>query len=116
MVPWWVKQIKLQKLTEQPASVAIASVPVPRDAITPPLFRAIGMIGAYLETGDPYLLQTAQTVTDAFFAIDRKNWPRRSYGRDGVSIRSLMTGQEVEIELPDGTRQHARRTGEGVEF
>lgn len=80
---------------------------MPQDAIAPPLQRAIGMAMVYLETGDPYLLQTAQTVADAFYALDRENWPRRSYGRDGASIRSLTALYEVT-----GEALYLRRAGD----
>ncbi|MHB9109120.1 MAG: hypothetical protein ACYDCO_18865 [Armatimonadota bacterium] len=80
---------------------------MPQDAIAPPLQRAIGMAMAYLETGDPYLLQTVQTVADAFYTLDRENWPRRSYGRDGASIRSLKALYEVT-----GEELYLRRAGD----
>jgi len=78
-----------------------------QDSIAPPLQRTIGMTMAYLETGDPYLLQTAQMVADTAYAIDRENWPRRSYGRDGASIRSLTALYEVT-----GEDLYLRRAGD----
>jgi len=71
---------------------------MPRGSVAMPLQRNIGMLAAYLETGDPYLLHVAESMADAAYAIDRSNWPRRSFGRDSAYIRSLtrlydVTGQ-----------------------
>lgn len=78
-----------------------------RGAISLVLQRVIGMLAAYLETGDPYLLQCAEAVADNAYAIDRSNWPRRSYGRDAAYIRSLTHLYEVT-----GERFYLRRAGE----
>lgn len=40
----------------------------------------------YLETGDPYLLDTAQMAADAYWAWYRSNWPRCSIGRDNFEL------------------------------
>lgn len=66
---------------------------------SPPAFRTVGMTFGYLETGDPYLLECAESAANRWYWIDRHNWPRYAYGRDGLSIRSLIflwdyTGQE----------------------
>lgn len=71
----------------------------PFGAIAPPLYRTVGMTFGYLETGDPYLLECSESAATRFYWIDRHNWPRRSYGRDAASIRSLIflwdyTGKE----------------------
>lgn len=55
-----------------------------------PMQRTMGMAAAYLETGDPYLLDTARSVSESAYWWDRQNWPRRSYGRDAAHIRSLV--------------------------
>jgi hypothetical protein len=80
---------------------------MPQDSIALPLQRTIGMTAAYLETGDPYLLRVAQSVADAAYAIDRSNWPRRSYGRDAAYIRSLTALYEVT-----GEAMYLRRAGD----
>ena len=41
---------------------------------------------AYLETGDPYLLDTAEMVAEAYWAWFRVNWPRCSIGRDNFEL------------------------------
>ncbi|MBD3292332.1 MAG: hypothetical protein GF393_05375 [Armatimonadia bacterium] len=49
--------------------------------------RTLGLLQGYLETGDPYLAETAENVAMCSAAMDRSNWPRRSYGRDAMWIR-----------------------------
>jgi len=55
-----------------------------------PMQRVSGMVAAYLETGDPYLLDTARSVAESAYFWDRANWPRRSFGRDAAYIRGLV--------------------------
>jgi len=76
---------------------------MPRGSISLVLQRNIGMLAAYLETGDPYLLRMAESMADTAYAIDRSNWPRRSYGRDSAYIRSMtrlydVTGQTFYLQ------------------
>ena len=65
--------------------------------------RNIGMLAGYLETGDPYLLNCAESLIDTAYTIDRGNWPRRSSGRDAAYIRGLtrlydVTGQTFYLQ------------------
>ena len=67
------------------------------------LHRNLGMLAAYLENGDPYLLRCSESLADNAYIIDRSNWPRRSYGRDSAYIRSLtrlydVTGQSHYLD------------------
>jgi hypothetical protein len=76
---------------------------MPRNAISLVLQRNLGLLAAYLETGDPYLLRVAESMADAAYTIDRANWPRRSFGRDSAYIRSLtrlyyVTGQAFYLQ------------------
>jgi hypothetical protein len=76
----------------------------PFGAIAPPLYRTLGMTFGYLETGDPYLIECSQSAATHWYWIDRHNWPRRSYGRDAASIRSLIflwdyTGEETYLHM-----------------
>jgi len=75
----------------------------------------------HLETGDPYLLECSEAAANHWYWIDRKNWPRYAYGRDGSSLRSLIflwdyTGSEhylamareaigrlIQCQNPDGS-------------
>ena len=78
-----------------------------RGSISLVLQRNIGMLAAYLETGDPYLLRCAESLTDTAYTIDRANWPRRSYGRDSAYIRGLTRLYDVT-----GEDFYLRRAGE----
>jgi hypothetical protein len=40
----------------------------------------------YLETGDPYMLETVENVADSYWMWFRGNWPRCTIGRDGFEI------------------------------
>ncbi|NQU12126.1 hypothetical protein HQ590_15125, partial [bacterium] len=82
-------------------------VDMPKGSISLVLQRNLGMLAAYLETGDPYLLRCAESMANTAEAIDRSNWPRRSYGRDGAYIRSLIRLYDVT-----GQRQWLERAGE----
>ncbi|MCM8814386.1 MAG: hypothetical protein NC931_00150 [Candidatus Omnitrophica bacterium] len=62
----------------------------PFGAIAPPLYRVVGLVYGYLETGDVYLLDCAKSAAERYYQIDRHNWPRRTYGRDAASLRSLV--------------------------
>ena len=86
-----------------------------------PMQRVSGMVAAYLETGDPYLLDTARSVAESAYLWDRANWPRRSFGRDAAYIRGLIflyqylgdpgdlarareaLHRVVSVQLPDGS-------------
>ena len=76
---------------------------MPKGSISLVLQRNIGMLAAYLENGDPYLLRCAESLADNAYIIDRSNWPRRSYGRDSAYIRSMtrlydVTGQTFYLQ------------------
>ncbi|MCD6394371.1 MAG: DUF982 domain-containing protein, partial [Planctomycetes bacterium] len=60
-----------------------------------PMQRVLGLVAGYLETGDPYLLETAQAVMDHAYWWDRTNWPRRSVGRDAAYVRGLLALADV---------------------
>lgn len=59
-------------------------------AISLTMNRTLGLLQGYLETGDPYLRETAENVATCSSAMDSANWPRRSYGRDAMWIRGLV--------------------------
>lgn len=62
----------------------------PPVAYSLPMNRTQGMIAAYLETGDDYLLQTAQAVTEAAYRVHLNSWPRLAVGRDACFTRSAL--------------------------
>lgn len=57
---------------------------------TPTLNRMQGSIAAYLETGDPYLLDTAQAVIDVTWWTHKESWPRMAVGRDACFISGTL--------------------------
>ncbi len=66
-------------------------------AVSPTMNRTLGLLQGYLETGDPYLRETAEHVALSASMVDASNWPRRSYGRDAMFIRGLIA---LEDYLP----------------
>jgi len=62
----------------------------PPNAFALPLNRMQGTIAAYLETGDPYLLDTARAVTTNAFWQHKNSWPRLAVGRDACFVRSAV--------------------------
>ena len=76
----------------------------PFGAVAAPLQRTVAMTFAWLETGDPYFLNCSEAIANRFYWTDRLNWPRRSYGRDAASVRSLIflwdyTGKEDYLAM-----------------
>lgn len=49
-----------------------------------------GLVHAYLETGDPYYLETAEAVGNRWIATHRTNWPRRGIGRDTEPVEGIL--------------------------
>lgn len=62
----------------------------PPHALSLPMMRAQAPIAAYLETGDPHLLQTGEAVVESAFRVHRNSWPRNATGRDAAFIRSAV--------------------------
>jgi hypothetical protein len=60
------------------------------DAFSVPMNRLQGCIAGYLETGDPYLLDTARSVTETSYWTNKNSWPRLAVGRDACFIRSAV--------------------------
>jgi len=78
-------------------------------AISPTMNRSNGLLLGYLETGDPYLRETCESLAMAAWSLDTSNWPRRSYGRDATYIRGLIL---LEDYLPG--RGHGVRAREAL--
>ncbi len=78
-------------------------------AISITINRTLGLLQGYLETGDPYLRETAEHVALASSIIDASNWPRRSYGRDAMWIRGMIA---LDDYLPG--RGHGVRAREAL--
>lgn len=62
----------------------------PPHAFALPMARLQGAIAAWLETGDPYLIETAQAVTVNSHWLHMNSWPRSAVGRDACYVRSLV--------------------------
>jgi hypothetical protein len=62
----------------------------PPHAFALPMARLQGTIAAYLETGDRFLLETAEAVTTNAFWLHKNSWPRHAVGRDACFIRSAV--------------------------
>jgi hypothetical protein len=59
-------------------------------AIALPHFRVHACIGAYLETGDDYCLNTARAVIETGHWIHKNSWPRTAVGRDASYVRGAV--------------------------
>ncbi len=59
-------------------------------AISLPMARVHGCVLAYLETGDPYLLDTARAVIENSYWLHKNAWPRLSIGRDACFVRGAV--------------------------
>ena len=68
--------------------VRMQGYPPPTGAM--PLARMQSGIFAWLETGDPYCINTAQAVMDAAYWWHKNSWPRRAVGRDARFVHSLV--------------------------
>jgi hypothetical protein len=49
------------------------------------------MVHGYLETGDFYLLETAEAIARNYMSHHMQNWPRRGIGRDADPLTGFMT-------------------------
>lgn len=55
-----------------------------------PKFRARGILTAWLETGDPYLLEVARAMAGTYMAMDSFQQPRSAIGRDAYPVTTLI--------------------------
>jgi len=62
----------------------------PMPAVALPMARIHACVYAYLETGDPVLLDTAEAVIETSYRLHKNAWPRLSVGRDACFIRGAM--------------------------
>lgn len=54
-------------------------------------YRAGGLVHGYLETGDPYLLETARSLIGVYMAAEWANEPRQYIGRDAYPVVGMLT-------------------------
>ncbi|MCG3146633.1 MAG: hypothetical protein PCFJNLEI_00066 [Verrucomicrobiae bacterium] len=62
----------------------------PPPAIALPMARIHATFAAWLETGDPYLRDTALAVLDNSYWLHKNSWPRMAMGRDASFIRGAV--------------------------
>ncbi|NLB43230.1 MAG: hypothetical protein GX815_13455 [Clostridiales bacterium] len=72
------------------AAKAVRMHGFPAYGFSVPMNRIHGPLYAYLETGDPYLLQTAKAVIDTSYYTHKNSWPRLAVGRDACFIRGAV--------------------------
>src|SRR5690242_19664433 len=56
-------------------------------AVAIPMARAHACVAAWLETGDPHALNTAEAIIETSFRLQKNSWPRLAVGRDGCFVR-----------------------------
>jgi hypothetical protein len=62
----------------------------PPIAFSIPMNRVQGTLAAFLETGDDYLLDTAEAVVESAYRMHQNAWPRLAVGRDACFVRSAL--------------------------
>ncbi len=62
----------------------------PPHSFSLPSGRMQGTLAAYLETGDPYLFETAESVTISSHWLSQNSWPRMAVGRDSCYLRGAV--------------------------
>ena len=72
--------------------------------IVQPYSRFMSAIPGYWETGDPYLLETAELAADGYYRFFTTNRPNRSVGRD-----TLPTEDMLLLYLTTGDRHYLTR-------
>ena len=83
--------------------------------IVQPYMRWIELVDVYHELGDPYLLETARHVADAYDRFFWTNRPHRFVGRDALGVADLLalyrsTGESVYAERARRILAEARRS------
>ncbi|MCK5804565.1 MAG: hypothetical protein KAI66_17140 [Lentisphaeria bacterium] len=62
----------------------------PPDAFSLPMARIHACLAAYLETGEPFLRQAAESVIQTAYSTHKNSWPRMAVGRDACFIRGAV--------------------------
>ncbi len=66
--------------------------------------RFSGLVHGYIETGDYYLLETAEAIARNYMSLHMQNWPREGIGRDADPLNGFLllwdyTGDETYFEF-----------------
>ena len=72
--------------------------------IVQPYSRFMSVIPGYWETGDPYLLETAEMAADGYYRFFTTNRPTRSVGRDTLPSEDMLL-----LYLTTGDRHYLSR-------
>ncbi|MBT4820224.1 MAG: hypothetical protein HON70_31235, partial [Lentisphaerae bacterium] len=62
----------------------------PPDAFALPMARIHACLAAYLETGDRFFRQAAESVIQTAYSTHKNSWPRMTIGRDACFIRGAV--------------------------
>jgi len=73
--------------------------------------RFSGLVLGYIETGDYYLLETAEAVARNYMSLHLQNWPRAGIGRDADPLNGFLllwdyTGKEEYFQFAKEFAHH----------
>ena len=72
--------------------------------IVQPYTRFMSVIPGYWETGDPYLLETAELAADGYYRFYATNRPHRFVGRDVLPVEDML-----DLYLTTGDNHYLKR-------
>ncbi|NUN97163.1 MAG: hypothetical protein HUU16_13430 [Candidatus Omnitrophica bacterium] len=83
--------------------------------IVQPYMRWMELVHVYWELGDPYLLETAKFVADAYYRFFWTNRPHRFVGRDSLGCADMLalyhaTGERMHLDRTREILAEARRS------
>ena len=83
----------------------------PPPCFSVPMNRVHACVAAWLETGDPYLIDTARAVTDTSYWTHKNSWPRQTIGRDasfgrGAAYLFRYLGDEHYLDMAADVARH----------
>lgn len=83
--------------------------------VVQPYTRWVELVHVYWENGDPYLLETASFVADAYYRFFKTNRPHRFVGRDALGCAGLLalyeaTGYELYLDRVRDILRYARQS------
>ena len=86
----------------------------PPPCFSVPMNRVHACVAGWLETGDPYLIDTARAIIDTSYWTHKNSWPRQTIGRDasfgrGAAYLYRYLGDEHYLDMAvDVARDTAR--------
>lgn len=105
---WWA-DIPVDHVTSQVRELAFFGW----QWIVQPYSRFMDVVHGYRETGDPYLLETAEIAADGFYRFYVTNRPHRFVGRDALPVYCLLalyetTGSSIYLDRARRVLKDAR--------